>query len=101
MSHRNHRRTALGAVALTAALTLVACSETGTGPEGEGGEGGELTNVRLQLQWLPQGQFAGYFAAQDQGYFAEEGLSVEIIESGGDIVPQDALANGDADYAIA
>src|SRR5699024_8927339 len=36
-----------------------------------------------------------------QGYFAEEGLSVEIIESGGDIVPQDALANGDADYAIA
>lgn len=59
------------------------------------------TPVKLQLQWLPQGQFAGYFAAQDQGFFAEECLEVEIIPSGGDIVPQDALANGDVDYAIA
>jgi NitT/TauT family transport system substrate-binding protein len=58
-------------------------------------------NVGLPLQWRPQGQFAGYFAAQDQGYFEEEGLDVEIIPSGGDIVPQDALANGDVDYAIA
>lgn len=101
MSHRNHRRAAFGAAAVTVALTLAACSETGTGPEGNGAADSELTNVRLQLQWLPQGQFAGYFAAQEQGYFADEGLSVEIIESGGDIVPQDALANGDADYAIA
>ena len=46
-------------------------------------------------------QFAGYFAAQEQGYFEEEGLDVEIIPSGGDIVPQDALANGDVDFAIA
>ena len=37
----------------------------------------------------------------DQGYFEEEGLEVEIIPSGGDIVPQDALANGDVDFAIA
>ena len=57
--------------------------------------------MKLQLQWLPQGQFAGYFAAQEHGYFEEEGLEVEIIPSGGDIVPQDALANGDVDYAIA
>ena len=57
--------------------------------------------MKLQLQWLPQGQFAGYFAAQELGYFEEEGLDVEIIPSGGDIVPQDALANGDVDYAIA
>ncbi|HET6672642.1 MAG TPA: ABC transporter substrate-binding protein, partial [Agromyces sp.] len=63
--------------------------------------GTELTPVKLQLQWLPQGQFAGYFAAQELGYFEEEGLDVEIIPSGGDIVPQDALANGDVDYAIA
>ncbi len=61
----------------------------------------ELTPIKLQLQWLPQGQFAGYFAAQEQGFFEEAGLEVEIIPSGGDIVPQDALANGDVDYAIA
>src|SRR5690625_5638379 len=101
MTHRIPRRGALGAAALSAALLVTACAQPGTGPEDEGADGGDLTNVRLQLQWLPQGQFAGYFAAQDQGYFAEEGLDVELVESGGDIVPQDALANGDADYAIA
>src|SRR3546814_7124692 len=48
-----------------------------------------------------QAQFAGYYAAVEQGFFEEEGLEVEIIPSGGDIVPQDALANGDVDFAIA
>ncbi|MGK2876306.1 MAG: ABC transporter substrate-binding protein [Nocardioides sp.] len=62
---------------------------------------GDLTPVKLQLQWLPQSQFAGYFAADDLGYYAEQGLEVEIIPSGGDIVPQVALADGDVDYAIA
>ena len=48
--------------------------------------------VKLQLQWLPQAQFAGYYVALDQGYFEEEGFDdVEIVPSGGDIVPQDAL----------
>ncbi|CAM3610055.1 ABC transporter substrate-binding protein [Occultella aeris] len=104
---RHSRRLAIGASAIAAALLLAACTVddggddgTGSGATG-GGDDGELTEVRLQLQWLTQGQFAGYFAAQDQGYFADEGLEVEIVESGGDIVPQDALVNGDVDYAIA
>lgn len=100
MLNRTRRLATFSAIGLTAALALSACSapaETETGGEGSA----ELTPVKLQLQWLPQGQFAGYFAAQDQGYFEEAGLDVEIIPSGGDIVPQDALANGDVDYAIA
>ena len=48
----------------------------------------EAANVRLQLQWTPQAQFAGYFAADKQGYFAEEGLTVEILDGGPTIVPQ-------------
>lgn len=99
MKHSTRRTAAIGAAGLTAALILSAC--TGTGGNTDGNGDGDLTQVKLQLQWLPQGQFAGYFAAQDQGYFEDEGLSVEIIPSGGDIVPQDALANGDVDYAIA
>ncbi|WP_324652966.1 ABC transporter substrate-binding protein [Georgenia sp. H159] len=102
---RNRTTGTFGVAVLATALLLGACSETTEDPPAGGGAtdgaGEQLTPVRLQLQWLPQGQFAGYFAAQDQGYFADEGLEVEIIESGGDIVPQDALANGDADYAIA
>jgi NitT/TauT family transport system substrate-binding protein len=93
---------ATGAFALSAALILTACSGGGgSSPSGDSGDGDALTPVKLQLQWLPQAQFAGYFAAVDQGFFKDEGLEVEIIPSGGDIVPQDALANGDVDFAIA
>ena len=103
MKHSRRRVATIGGLALAAALAFTACSAGGGSGEadGGGGDGTELTPVKLQLQWLPQGQFAGYFAAQELGYFEEEGLDVEIIPSGGDIVPQDALANGDVDYAIA
>ncbi|WP_300405554.1 ABC transporter substrate-binding protein, partial [Nocardioides sp.] len=96
------RRLAAGAALALAATTLAACGSDDTSSDGaSGGDAGGLTPVTLQLQWLPQAQFAGYYAAVDQGFFEEEGLDVEIVPSGGDIVPQDALANGDADYAIA
>jgi len=42
------------------------------------GGGGQLTKVRLQLQWVAQSQFAGYYAALDKGYFKDLGLDVEI-----------------------
>ncbi|HUQ78999.1 MAG TPA: ABC transporter substrate-binding protein [Patescibacteria group bacterium] len=44
--------------------------------------------VRLQLQWTPQAQFAGYFAADKQGYFAAENLTVNIVPGGPDVIPQ-------------
>lgn len=95
-SSTTRRVAAIAASAAAAALVLAGCGSSAP----EGGEG-DLTPVSLQLQWLPQAQFAGYFAAQEQGFFEEEGLDVEIIESGGDIVPQDALVNGEVDYAVA
>ncbi|GAA1959686.1 ABC transporter substrate-binding protein [Agromyces allii] len=101
MKHSTRRGIAAGAFAVTAALLLAACSSGDSGSGGDATDDSALTPVKLQLQWLPQGQFAGYFAAVDQGFFEDEGLDVEIIPSGGDIVPQDALANGDVDYAIA
>ena len=48
----------------------------------------EAATVRLQLQWVPQAQFAGYFAAEKQGYFQAENLTVQILPGGPDIVPQ-------------
>ncbi|HEY5663771.1 MAG TPA: ABC transporter substrate-binding protein [Ilumatobacter sp.] len=56
--------------------------------------------MSLQLQWFTQAQFAGYYAAQDQGFFANHCLDVTILEGGVDIVPQTQLANGDVDFAI-
>jgi len=58
------------------------------------------TPVKLQLQWFTQAQFAGYYAAVEQGFFAEQCLDVTIIEGGVDISPQTQLANGDVDFAI-
>ena len=60
----------------------------------------EPTKVKLQLQWFIQAQFAGYFAAQDQGYYADQCLDVEIVEGGVDIVPQQQLADGAVDFAL-
>ena len=57
--------------------------------------------VKLQLQWFTQAQFAGYFAAVDQGFYEGFCLDVEIVEGGVEIVPQTQLANGDVDFALA
>jgi len=62
---------------------------------------GELKKVKLQLQWFTQAQFAGYFAAVDQGYFKAEGLDVTIVEGAVDITPQKVLADGQVDFALA
>jgi NitT/TauT family transport system substrate-binding protein len=56
--------------------------------------------VKLQLQWVTQAQFAGYFAAVDQGFYEKAGLDVEIVEGGVDIPPQKTLASGAVDFAI-
>ncbi len=60
----------------------------------------ELKPVKLQLQWVTQAQFAGYYAAVDKGFYKEQCLDVTILEGGVDIVPQTQLATGAADYAI-
>ncbi|WP_312034553.1 ABC transporter substrate-binding protein [Actinoplanes sp. TBRC 11911] len=65
------------------------------------GASGALTPVKLQLQWFYQAQFAGYIAAVDQGFYKEQGLDVQLLEGGVDIVPQTVLAQGKADYAVA
>jgi NitT/TauT family transport system substrate-binding protein len=48
----------------------------------------EMTDVRLQLQWVPQAQFAGYFAAAAEGYYEDEGLNVTFVPASPDIAPQ-------------
>jgi NitT/TauT family transport system substrate-binding protein len=86
------------AAAMSLALLATACSTT---TDSADGDGDGAATVTLQLQWFKQGQFAGYLAAVDQGFYADHGLNVEIIDGGTDIVPQTVLAQGQADYAIA
>jgi ABC-type branched-subunit amino acid transport system substrate-binding protein/ABC-type nitrate/sulfonate/bicarbonate transport system substrate-binding protein len=79
-------------------------------PAAEGGEAmeamappecTELTPVSLQLQWVAQSQFAGYYAAKAQGFFEEFCLDVTILEGAVDIVPQQVVASGQAQFGIA
>ena len=102
MKHTRRVVLGFGALAASVALTLSGCSGSGgsTSGSGSGGSGGGLTKVTLQLQWLAQAQFAGYYAAVAQGFYKKEGLDVTIKEAGTDTVPIQSVAKGEADYAI-
>ena len=62
---------------------------------------GHSTSIKLQLQWVAQSQFAGYFAARDLGFYEEEGLDVTILEGAVEIVPQQVVASGGAEFGLA
>ena len=111
---RDHRFRLLAAAVLALALVATACSSdeggdggggggatASTGGTGTGGDCATVDPVSLQLQWFIQSQFAGYFAAQDQGFYADQCLDVTIVEGGVDIVPQQQLADGAVDFALA
>ncbi|MGV3651070.1 MAG: ABC transporter substrate-binding protein [Devosia sp.] len=57
--------------------------------------------VTLQLKWVPQAQFAGYFVAKDKGFYAEENIDITIKPGSPDISPEQVLAGGGADVAVA
>jgi NitT/TauT family transport system substrate-binding protein len=56
--------------------------------------------VTLQLKWVAQAQFAGYFVAKDKGFYKEAGLDVEIKPGGPDIAPEQVIAGGGADVIV-
>ncbi len=56
--------------------------------------------LTLQLKWVTQAQFAGYYVAKDKGFYKEENLSVEIKPGGPDIAPVQVLAGGGADVVL-
>ena len=84
------RLLALGAMA---ALVVTACSGSATKAP--------ATHVKLQLQWVTQAQFAGYYAAVAQGYYAAQGLDVEILIGGPQVNNVQVVASGGADIGVA
>jgi NitT/TauT family transport system substrate-binding protein len=57
-------------------------------------------DVTLQLKWVTQAQFGGYYVAKDKGFYDEEGLNVTILPGGPDIAPTQVVAGGGADVVI-
>src|SRR5918996_303410 len=93
----------LAALLVAALLAVVGCG----GDDDEGGEAGgtgteaaELQPVTVQLKWVTQAQFAGYYAALDQGFYEDEGLDVTIRAGGPDIVPEQVVLGGQAEFGI-
>ena len=60
----------------------------------------EPDKVKIVLQWVVQAQFAGYYAALENGFYEEEGLEVEIQPGGPDILPVQLVAAGAAELAV-
>ena len=56
--------------------------------------------VKLQLKWVTQAQFAGYYVAASKGYYKDEGLDVTILPGGPDIAPEQVIAGGGADVIV-
>ncbi len=57
-------------------------------------------DVTLQLKWVTQAQFAGYYVAKDKGFYDEEGLNVTIKPGGPDVAPAQVIAGGGADVVL-
>src|SRR5450432_1271229 len=56
--------------------------------------------VTIQLKWVAQAQFAGYFVAKDKGFYKDAGLDVTIKPGGPDVAPPQVLAGGGADVVV-
>jgi NitT/TauT family transport system substrate-binding protein len=97
MKHRMYR---VGfAAALVAGLAIWAAIGTAGAQPAKSGSA-KLTKVTLQLKWVAQAQFAGYYAARDKGYYKQVGLDVSIKPGGPDIIPETVVAGGQAEFGL-
>ena len=97
MKHRRFRIGAMGALVLGLAVWAVA----GTAGAGTARmHSAKLTKVTLQLKWVTQAQFAGYYAAAAKGYYKQAGLDVNIKVGGPDIIPEQVVAGGQAQFGL-
>ena len=95
---RRSRWWSVAALAAAGMFALAGCG--GDDDDGGSSSGGDLDKVTLQSKWVVQAQFAGYYAALDQGYYEDEGLDVNIRPGGPDIVPEQVVLGGQAEFGI-
>ncbi|GAB4532534.1 MAG: ABC transporter substrate-binding protein [Anaerolineae bacterium] len=76
-------------------VTMTACSLPSEPPTPA-----PLEPVSLQLQWVTQAQFAGYYVALDKGWYREEGIDLTIYPGGPDLAPVDMVVSGMRDFGI-
>jgi NitT/TauT family transport system substrate-binding protein len=85
----------LAAAAVIASVVVGAATTAGASTNSH-----KLTKVTLQLKWVTQAQFAGYYAAKAKGYYKAQGMDVSIKPGGPSIIPEQVVAGGQAQFGI-
>ena len=88
------------ALLLTALLLLTGCSSGGSGDTADGQDDGELETIDVVLDWYPNAVHAFLYEAEEKGYFAEEGLQVNILFPSNASDPLTMTAAGRADIGF-
>ena len=83
-----------------ALLVAVAALAAAAGIASRASAAPKLTNVTLQLKWVPQAQFAGYYAASLKGFYKQQGLDVTLKNGGPNIIPEQVVASGQAQFGV-
>jgi NitT/TauT family transport system substrate-binding protein len=91
------KRKSLLALALAAVVAAAIAAALGIG---RAQAAPKLTHVTLQLKWVTQAQFAGYYAAVEKGYYKKAGLDVTLKVGGPDITPEQAVLAGQAEFGL-
>ncbi|MCD7035867.1 ABC transporter substrate-binding protein [Metabacillus sp. GX 13764] len=84
---------------LLLAVVLIA-SSCSSGKSANSGESASLKKVKVMLDWFPNTNHTGIYAAKEKGYYKKEGLDVEIVEPGEGTSTDQVVAAGKADYGI-
>jgi NitT/TauT family transport system substrate-binding protein len=93
MKHRRYWVVPLAVLVLVGAVWAAAGAGASTGKASK-------TKVTLQLKWVTQAQFAGYYAAKAKGYYDKAGLNVRLKVGGPDIIPEQVVAGGGAEFGL-
>ena len=96
MKHRRYWVGGIAALALAGAVWATAVAGAAPAKHTKTAK----TKVTLQLKWVTQAQFAGYYAAKAKGFYSQAGLDVRIKVGGPDIIPEQAVAGGQAEFGI-
>jgi NitT/TauT family transport system substrate-binding protein len=96
MKHGRHWVRGIAVLALAGAICAAVAVSAAPAKQAKS----SATKVTLQLKWVTQAQFAGYYAAKAKGYYKQAGLDVNIKVGGPDITPEQVVAGGQAQFGL-
>jgi NitT/TauT family transport system substrate-binding protein len=83
-----------------ALMVIAVCAALVAGTASASPKAAKLTKVTIQLKWVPQAQFAGYYAASLKGFYKAQGLDVTLKNGGPNIIPETVVASGQAQFGV-